>query len=109
MPRTITLSLLSLGVAAAALFAEATPPQLDMFLRRQLGFTPLEMGDLEKGQIVVKLPPTPESREVAAFAIMRLHVPSDYYVNRFQDIVNFKKSENVLQIGKFSSPPRPED
>ena len=109
MRRTITLSLLSLGVAAAALFAEATPPQLDMFLRRQLGFTPLEMGDLEKGQIVVKLPPTLESREVAAFAIMRLRVPSDYYVNRFQDIVNFKKSENVLQIGKFSNPPRSED
>src|SRR5215470_16627419 len=80
-----------------------------MFLHRQLGFTPLEMGDLERGQIVVKLPATVESREVAALAIMRLRVPSDYYVARFQDIVNFKKSDNVLQIGKFSNPPKLED
>jgi hypothetical protein len=50
-----------------------------------------------------------EAREVAAFAIMRLQVPSDYYVARFLDIVNFKKSDNVLQIGKFSNPPRLED
>jgi hypothetical protein len=109
MRRTITLSLLALGFGAVALFAQTAPPQLDMFLRRQLGFTALEIGDLERGQIVVKLPATVESREVAAFAIMRLRVPSDYYVARFQDIVNFKKSDNVLQIGKFSNPPRLDD
>src|SRR4051812_30245711 len=106
MRRNITFSLLAFGIAAAALFAQATPSQLDTFLKKQLGFTALEIADLERGQIVVKLPPTMEGREVAAFAIMRLQVPFDYYVASFVDIVNFKKSDNVLEIGKFSNPPR---
>ncbi len=109
MRRNIILSLLALALAAVALFAQAAPSQLDTFLKKELSFTPLEIADLERGQIVVKLPPTMEGREVAAFAIMRLQVPSDYYVSKFVDIVNFKKSENVLQIGKFSNPPRLED
>src|SRR6185295_2666275 len=67
------------------------------------------LGMLESGKIVVRLPDTPETREVAAFAIMRLDVPADFFVDRVRDIVNFKKSDNVLQIGKFSNPPRLED
>ena len=107
--RYLVKTTLLLCCAAAALFAQAVPADLDMFLRNRLAFTPLEMGELERGQTVVKLPPTMEQREVAAFAIMRLRVPPEYYVNKFQDIVNFKKSENVLQIGKFSNPPKLED
>jgi hypothetical protein len=108
MRQVIIIGLLFCGLATA-LFAQTLPSDLETFLRKQLSFTPLEIGDLEHGQIVVKLPPTMESREVAAFAIMRLGVSPDYYVSRFQDIVNFKKSDNVLQIGKFSNPPRLED
>ncbi|HLH30656.1 MAG TPA: hypothetical protein VKY31_05600 [Terriglobia bacterium] len=108
MRQVIRIGLL-LCVVATALFAQAIPSDLESFLRERLAFTPLEIADLQRGQIVIKLPATMESREVAAFGIMRLQVPPDYYVSRFQDIVNFKKSENVLQIGKFSNPPKLED
>jgi hypothetical protein len=94
---------------AAAMLAQAPQPEPYTFLRKQLAFSPTELATLETGQILVKLPKTPETREVAAFAIMRLDVPTDFFVERVRDIVNFKKSENVLQIGKFSSPPRIED
>ena len=40
---------------------------------------------------------------------MRLDVPEDFFLERVRDIVNFKKSENVLQIGRFSNPPQRED
>jgi hypothetical protein len=109
MQRLVTAGLLVLGLTAAALFAQAPASDLEGFLRKQLGFTPLEISDLEHGQIEVKLPPAIEPQEVAAFAIMRLSVPSDYYLSKFADIVNFKKSDNVLQIGKFSNPPKLED
>jgi hypothetical protein len=109
MRQAVTGALLALTLAGIALFAQTAPTDLDQFLRRQLGFTPFEMSELERGAIVVKLPPTMETREVAAFAIMPLRVPPEYYVTRFSDIVNFKKSDNVLQIGKFSNPPRLED
>lgn len=95
--------------AAAVLLAQMPPSEPQTFLRKQLAFTTSELAVLEKGQIIVKLPKTPETREVAAFAIMRLDVPTDFFIDRVHDIVNFKKSDNVLQIGKFSNPPQLED
>ena len=95
--------------AAAALLAQTLQPEPYTFLRKQLAFSPAELITLENGKIIVKLPKTAETREVAAFAIMRLDVHADFFVERVRDIVNFKKSENVLQIGKFSNPPRLED
>ena len=95
--------------AAAPLLAQTLQPEPYTFLRKQLAFSPAELITLENGKIIVKLPKTPETREVAAFAIMRLDVQADFFVERVRDIINFKKSENVLQIGKFSNPPRLED
>jgi hypothetical protein len=94
---------------AAAFFAQVPQPEPYTFLRKHLAFTPAELVTLENSKIIVKLPKTPESREVAAFAIMRLDIPTDFFVERVRDIATFKKSEKVLQIGKFSNPPRMED
>ncbi|MBI4472119.1 MAG: hypothetical protein HY646_05585 [Acidobacteria bacterium] len=94
---------------AAIFIAQLAPPELYTFLRRQLAFTPHDLGLLEKGNIIVKLPKTGETREVAAFAIMRLDVPDEFFIERVRDIVTFKKSANVLQIGKFSQAPQLQD
>lgn len=106
--RSGLLILMSFALAAA-LVAQTPHPEPYAFLRKQLAFTPAELITLENGKIIVRLPKTPETREVAAFAIMRLDVPTDFFVERVRDIVKFKKSEKVLQIGKFSNPPRLED
>ena len=98
-----------LSAFSALLVAQAPQPQPESFLRRGVGVTSYELGNLEKGEIVVKLPRTPEVREVAVFAIMRMDVPADFFIDKVRDIVTFKKSENVLQIGKFSDPPKLED
>ncbi len=82
---------------------------LQAFLLQRLGFTAAEVAAVDRGEIVVRLPRTAETREVAAFAIMRLDVSSAFFLERVRDIVNFKKSENVLQIGKFSDPPKLDD
>ncbi|HEY2382852.1 MAG TPA: hypothetical protein VGK48_16880 [Terriglobia bacterium] len=107
--RALLTTGLLICIVAAAVFALPVSSDLQTFLKDRLAFTPLELGQLDHGQIVVKLPPTMEQREVAAFAIMQLRVPADYYISKFQDIVNFKKSDNVLEIGKFSNPPKLED
>jgi len=67
------------------------------------------LNNLEKGQVLVRLPPTSETREVAVFSIVRLDVPAAFFVEHVRDIATFKKGENVLQIGRFSNPPRLED
>ena len=102
--RLVSFSLLLAG----SLFSQV-PAEPHTFLRRQLGVTTYELAALDKGQILAKLPKTGETREVAAFAIMRLDISSEFFVERVRDIVAFKKSDNVLQIGKFSNPPRLED
>jgi hypothetical protein len=74
-----------------------------------VGVTPLELSNLEKGQTIVKLPKTSDTREVAVFAIVRLDVSSPFFVDSVRDIVRFKTGDNVMQTGKFSNPPRLED
>jgi hypothetical protein len=107
MRSIIQLSLLTSWFTSAVLPAPVpTAPEPETFLRQQLAFTAPELAALEKGQIIVKLPETSETREVAAFAIERLDISAEFFVERVRDIVNFKKSANVLQIGKFSNPPR---
>src|ERR1043165_7582077 len=98
-----------LMLLSAVLLSEVPQPEPYTFLRKQLAVTPAELITLENNKIIVKLPKTPETREVAAFAIMRLDIPTDFFIEKVRDIVTFKKSEKVLQIGKFSNPPRLED
>jgi hypothetical protein len=99
--------MLSVFWVATTVVGETSPPQdILTFLRTQLAVTPLEIASLEKGQIVVRLPKTSHTHEVAAFTIMRLDVPEDFFIEQVRDIVNFKASENVVQIGKFSDPPK---
>jgi hypothetical protein len=100
---------MALLLFAAALLARGTEPEPDTFLRKQLDVTASDLSRLEQGEIIVKLPKTAETREVAAFAIMRLDVPSEFFVEHVKDIVSFKKSDNALQIGKFSNPPQLKD
>jgi hypothetical protein len=109
MQYIITITLIASSFAVMTPVTEPSLPEPQTFLRKQLAFTPVELSALESGQIVVKLPKTAETREVAAFAIGRLDVPAEFFLKRMRDIVNFKNSDNVLQIGKFSDPPRLED
>ena len=107
--------IIGLGLTLLTSFLMAVPlgppslPEPQTFLRQQLAFTAADFAALENAEIVVRLPKTMETREVAAFAIGRLDVSEEFFLNRMRDIVNFKKSENVLQIGKFSDPPRLDD
>jgi len=97
------------ALAVVPELAQTAQPEISTFFRNQLRFSPVEMVALENGKTVVKLPDTPAAREVAAVAVARLDVPAQFFVERVRDIVNFKKSERVFQIGKFSNPPRLSD
>jgi hypothetical protein len=103
--RRLGISIIAFSTVAAAIAGQAPPSEPYAFLTKHLGFSSADLSSLETGQILVKLPKTPETSEVAAFAITRLDVPPDFFVERVRDIVTFKKSENVLQIGKFGNPP----
>jgi len=94
---------------AVAVRPQAPSTDLKTFLRQQLSFTASDIERLDEGGVVVKLPKTTEVREVAVFAIMRINVSPDLFIDHVRDIANFAKSEHVLQVGKFTGPPRFED
>ena len=83
----ITASLL----VALTLTAQPGPTELQDFLRKQLAVTPSELSALNTGQIIVRLPKTAETREVAAFAIMRLNVPSAFFLEKVRRHRQFQK------------------
>jgi hypothetical protein len=98
------LATTGLPIAACA---EAREP--DKFLQQ---YVPVDQADLAKinaGQPVAKVLGTSEKREVAVCGIVRVDVPIEFFLEQYQDIVNFKKNPAVKQIGKFGFPPRAED
>jgi hypothetical protein len=99
------------GALLAATFAAEPNPEsvLHEFLRRYIGFSDEEIQDVERGKIVAKVLETDEEREIASFGAARLAVPETFFLDEFRDIERFKKSEEVMQIGKFSDPPCLED
>lgn len=89
--------------------AQSSPETLREYLRKYLKFSEDEIASLEQGKTITKLPATREAREIATFGAVLVNVTKAAYLSRFRDIVNFKKSANVLQIGVFHTPPRLED
>ena len=50
-----------------------------------------------------------DRREIAAAGAVRVDVPTAFFLRRFSDIVSFKQSPIVRQIGKFGEPPHLQD
>lgn len=99
----------SLLVCAIAASAQPATTEPYTFLKKYLAFTDAELAGLETGKVIAKSPKTKDPREVATFGAMRLNVPKEIFVEKFRNIVAFKQSANVLEIGKFSATPRLED
>ncbi len=91
------------------LYAENTYKELQLFLRKYINFSQADLIAMEKGEVVSKILKTTDRTEIAAFGVVRLNVNGEVFLDKFKDIVNFKKSEAVLQIGKFSDSPKLED
>lgn len=94
---------------ASALAPAAIPPETHALLQRQLGFSPSELTAVDRGRPAVRSLKAGDRREVATAGAIRVGVPLGLFVDRFNDIVNFKRSPLVLQVGKFSNPPLPSD
>lgn len=79
------------------------------FLRKYFNFSQADFSQLDGGGVITRLPSPADSREVSVLGAIRVGVGRDAFVTRLRDIVNFKKSPNVLQIGRFGRIPRIDD
>lgn len=100
---------LLLLLCATPVWTQTDSGQPHAFLQKHFGFSTRELASVDQGKIVTKLPSTKDKREIAALGVVRLKVSREFFLQRFMDIETFKKSEFVMQIRKFSDPPRPDD
>ena len=108
---TAVITRLACTLPAFAILTAAGPPGGDIdpevraVLTRDLGFSTSDLADVERGRIVKHSVDAPASGEIAVAGAVRVDAPKSAFVDRVRDIERFKKSPEILQIGKFSSPP----
>lgn len=102
-------------VVAAALAALSATPRAAMsdqaraFLMTAFDLSAGEIGRIDGGQVVTRTLEVKHRREIATLGIIRIKTTPPAYVERLTDIVSFKRTTDVLQIGTFSNPSRPAD
>jgi hypothetical protein len=98
-----------LTLLPALLAAQAPAASLREFLERRLELDPAGWQAIQAGEPVVKLRRGPEASETRLMGVVKIHGSPEELVERYRDIVAFEKGTGVLQIGRFSEPPRVED
>jgi len=78
------------------------------FLRTAAGFTPAELARLDRGEPLAKVLDT-DRREVAVVGAVRIAVSQARLFERYRSASSVKTSDVVLETGRFSAPPVPED
>jgi len=101
-------------VAAAAVVIAAAPaadlqPELRALLARDFRFSSSDVADLERGKVVTRRLGATAAGEVAAVGAVRVKARKEAFVDRYRDIVQFKRGADVMQIGRFGSPPTLDD
>jgi len=92
-----------------ALRAQSTPQEPYAFLRKFAHFTESDLSALERGDAVGRILDASAPTEVPPVGAVLVRVRRDFFLEKYRDIESFKKSKEVLQIGRFHSPPRLED
>ena len=93
------------------LFVSLSPPagRLWQAFQNHVRLTDSELSSVDRGEIVSKMLSSSNPREVAAFGMVRVDATGEALVTRFRDITDFKKGEQILQIGKFKASPTLQD
>jgi hypothetical protein len=101
------------AVAAAAVLSAAPASDIQSSLRellsRDLRFSTADLADLEKGKVVAHDLRESGPGAIGAVGAVRIEAARSAFVDRYRDIVRFKRGPDVLQIGRFSTPPAVDD
>lgn len=104
---TAFAALLWIGVATC--LAQTSVEEFRRVLRDQATFTANDFSELERGEMVVKLLPVKDKREVAVCGLVRMQAPVEVGLKAFQESMAQQNRNSILEIGRFSSRPTLED
>ncbi len=96
------------GVAAGLARNSSATAEPQKFLRTVARFSDAEIANLERGQPLAKVLDT-DKREVAVVGAVRINAPRERLFDRYRDISSLKSSDVVMEIGRFGTPPKPDD
>ncbi len=108
-PRALCAALIVMLYTTVAGWAQEPKLEPAPFLGKYVRLSDAEMIAMGRGEVVSKLVSATNKRELAVFGVVRLAIPNDFFTTKIRDIVDYKKNAGVLQIGKFSDPPRQSD
>ena len=94
----------ALFFTVAVVFAVSGSAAEDPFAGKYAGFSSADLKKIDRGEVVAR-PLSADGGEVALAAAAIVRVPIHFYLERFRSIDSFKRSAEVLQIGRFSDPP----
>ena len=86
------------GLCAQAVTAAAAA------IRHGVQLDGAEASAVERGDVIVRVQPTQDQRDVAVFGVVRLAVPRDVYLRRVQDFRNWLRTPTRTRLGVFSDP-----
>jgi hypothetical protein len=80
-------------------------PELRVLLSKTFRFSPSDLADLEKGKVVTRRIGATTAGEAGAIGAVLVKARKETFVDRYRDIVQFKRGAEVLEIGRFSNAP----
>lgn len=104
----IFVSALAVAGLAESPAASAADPARS-FLNAAFALSAADIAQVDRGQIVTRTLTVKNGREVATLGVVRVRTTPEHYVEQLRDIAAFKRTDDILQIGTFSSPPRDAD
>jgi hypothetical protein len=107
-PWIISTAVTALVVVLAAADSTIAVPVRGV-MTRHLRFGPTELADLDRGKVVKHSIDTNTPGEIAVAGAVRVAAPKIRLLERVRDITRFKRGPDVLQIGRFSTPPSLQD
>ena len=99
----VLLPLAAIGAGAAP--GSDLQPELRGLLSKALKFSPSELADLEKGKVVAHRLGATAAGEEGAVGAARIKSRKEAFIDRYRNIVQFKRGPGVLAIGLFGDPP----
>jgi hypothetical protein len=94
--------------AALPQSAVIPPAEPHAFLRSAAGFSATDLAQLDRGEPIARVLDT-DKREVAIVGAVRVAAPQAKLFERYRDISSLRSSNVVLELGRFSARPAPED
>ena len=100
----VTLALTSTAIAGTA-NAQPRWATLDDFLTRGIRLTAQEVSALRRGDVVARMLPTGDQRDIAVFGAVQIDVSRSFFIDREREFARALRTPTRSQVQLFSDPP----